>query len=521
VTRSRQTVLLAEIARALESAAGADVRVRRALEHLRRLVAYDQAVLTDGASAPVPRRFFVPEPGAPDRARLEAKSDALLRALEEGPALPVAGAAEVAHLALPLVALDEVAGVLILERAGTAFDEEDLLILSVVASQLGAYLSALRREADEAAAREQLAEAARRRDRFLGVLSHELRNPLAPIGHALHVLSRVEPGGAQARRAREVMERQFAQLSRLVDDLLDVTRVESGKVHLRRERLDLAGLVRRAAEDHRSVFTERGIELAVSCPPDALAVDGDAVRIEQVVGNLLGNAAKFTDRGGRVEVTVARDGAAAVVRVRDDGAGIPAELLPRLFEPFSQGDSTLDRSRGGLGLGLALARGLVELHGGSIAAASEGAGRGAEFVVRLPLAPGAAHPGEAAPSRAPPPRRRVLVVDDSPDAAETLRDVLELSGHAVSIARDGAEALRLVAELEPDVVLCDIGLPGMSGYDVARAVRGRASGRAPVLVAITGYGRDEDRQRAAEAGFDAHLTKPVDLARLEALLSRR
>jgi len=366
---------------------------------------------------------------------------------------------------------------------------------------------------------ERLRETDRRKNDFLAMLSHELRNPLAPIKNSLFVLDRAPPGSAQARRAHEVIGRQVVHLTRLVDDLLDVTRISRGKVRLQRERVELRDLLHRTAEDHRSLFQGSGIELRVEAS-EPVYVDGDPTRLAQVVGNLLSNAAKFTARGGRVEVRLARGPGAAVVRVRDDGVGIPPDLLPRLFEPFVQADATLDRSKGGLGLGLALVRGLAELHGGSVSAHSAGPGTGAEFVVRLPVEP--------AEPAAPPPRHvapvharralRVLLIEDSADAAESLKEALELNGHSVEIARTGFEGLDKARAWRPDVVLCDIGLPGIDGFEVARRMRADPALRNAPLVALSGYAGPEDLERSRDAGFLRHLAKPPDLQVLERTL---
>jgi signal transduction histidine kinase/ActR/RegA family two-component response regulator len=376
-------------------------------------------------------------------------------------------------------------------------------------------VSAERKRAEEA-----VRESDRRKTEFLAVLSHELRNPLTPLRNGVAILERAEPGGAQARRALEIIDRQVHQLARLVDDLLDVTRVSSGKVQLRLERLDLVDVVRRAAADHRVLFAERGVELKLDLPPGALGVNGDAARLTQVIGNLLQNAAKFTPQRGTVVVSVGleRD-REAVVRVRDTGAGVAPEVLTRLFQPFVQGEATLDRSRGGLGLGLALVKGLVETHGGTVAVASEGPGRGAEFSFRLPVdeRPRVGEPAGKS-SRLPPAARRVLDIEDNVDAAETLRDLLALSGHQVEIAFDGAAGLAAARAFLPDAVLCDVGLPGIDGYDVARALRADSALRGVLLVAVTGYGAPEDAARALEAGFDCHIAKPPALEAIEKIL---
>jgi two-component system CheB/CheR fusion protein len=301
------------------------------------------------------------------------------------------------------------------------------------------------------------------------------------------LLDRAEPGGEQASRAKQIIQRQVDHLSRIVDDLLDVTRITRGKIDLQKGRVDLADLVHRTVEDYKALFTARGVELVQHLGSLSLWLDADATRVSQAVGNLLQNAAKFTERGGRVEVGVTREPhGTALVRVRDDGLGIAPELLGRIFDPFTQGDDSLHRSRGGLGVGLSLVKGFVELHGGSVEARSEGRGRGAEFLIRLPVAP--ERPAFRGPSRTAVtmPRRRVLVVEDNVDAAETLRDVLLTWDHEVEVAHDGREGVEKAQAFRPDVVLCDIGLPVMDGYEVARALRADPALSSCVLVAVTG-----------------------------------
>jgi two-component system CheB/CheR fusion protein len=367
-------------------------------------------------------------------------------------------------------------------------------------------------------ANHRLQDADRRKDEFLAMLSHELRNPLAPIQNSLYILDRTPPGGEQARRSIEVIRRQSAHLSRLVDDLLDVTRIARGKIRLQRERVDLVDVVRRTIDDYRASFADAGIRFGGHMPDRALWADADSTRIAQVVGNLLGNALKFTPRGGKVELTLRDEQGWALLRVRDSGVGIAAGIVERLFQPFTQAEQTLDRSHGGLGLGLALVKGLVELHGGSATAASDGAGRGAEFTVRLPLA---SAPERVTPASASPPvsRRRVLVIEDNPDAARSLAEVLEMWGHEVEVANDGATGIAAARIFRPEFVLCDIGLPGMSGHDVARAFRADPELGTAYLVALTGYALPEDIQRATESGFRRHLAKPPSLDALEDLLA--
>jgi PAS domain S-box-containing protein len=366
----------------------------------------------------------------------------------------------------------------------------------------------------------KLVEADRRKNEFLGMLSHELRNPLAPIRNSLYVLDRVAPGGEQANRAKQVIERQVSQLGRLVDDLLDVTRIARNKIDLKRERLALGRLVLRTIEDHRTEFERAGVRLDHHPSAEPVFVDGDESRLVQVVGNLLQNAAKFTPAGGQVSVRVAADSRAgrALVRVADTGVGMTEEVLGRLFEPFSQADSTLDRSKGGLGLGLAMVKGLVELHGGSVEARSAGLGHGAELTVSLPLA---APPTESPGGRSVVPettRRRVLVIEDNRDGADSLREMLEIEGQEVEVAYSGPEGLAKARSFKPDLVLCDIGLPEMDGYEIARAMRADPALASTRLVALSGYALPEDRRRAREAGFDRHVTKPPALQELRAVL---
>src|SRR6266568_1355502 len=370
-------------------------------------------------------------------------------------------------------------------------------------------------------AEEALREADRRRNEFIGVLSHELRNPLTPLRNAAYVLDRAEPGGEQASRARAVIGRQIDHMAHLVDDLLDATRISRGKIQLARSRIELTDTVRRAVEDHTPEFATREIALELRAEAAQLWLDADPTRIAQVVGNLLQNAAKFTSAQGRVTVFVEREpGDRAVIRVVDDGVGITPALLPKVFEPFIQGDESLHRSQGGLGLGLSLVKGLVELHGGTVQVRSEGTGCGAELTVRLPLAVRRSGPAPRAPPRAlPPSRRRVLVIEDNLDAAETLGELLSLAGHEVETAHDGADGLRKALSFNPEVVLCDIGLPGMNGYDVARAMRAAPALASAVLVAVTGYALPEDQKRAAEAGFDHHLSKPVSLEQIHSVVA--
>jgi CheY-like chemotaxis protein len=368
---------------------------------------------------------------------------------------------------------------------------------------------------------QDLEEDRRQVDEFLATLAHELRNPLAPIRNAVSLMQLGGLSGSMVEWYRTVIDRQVTHLTRLVDDLLDASRITSGKIMLRRGPVELAFVVESAVDSSRLLIDARKHALEIHLSTERLRVEGDPVRLSQVVLNLLNNAAKYTPEGGRIRLTVEREGEQALVRVRDTGLGIPADLLPRVFDLFTQGDRSLDRSEGGLGIGLALVRRLVEMHGGSVEAHSAGPGCGSEFVVRLPLLalPRECPGGEEAE---PPPQtgpRRVLLIDDNRDAAESMTVLLELWGHEVRIAYNGPDALALAAEFRPDAALLDIGLPGMNGYEVAKRLRGLPGWEGVMLVAVTGYGQDEDRRRSCEAGFDHHLTKPVEPAMVRSLLS--
>jgi len=367
----------------------------------------------------------------------------------------------------------------------------------------------------------ELREASRRKSEFMAMLSHELRNPLAPIRNSLFVLGRAVPGSEQAIRANAVINRQVEHLTRLVDDLLDITRISQGKIRLEQRRVELNDLVGRTVDDHRSLFDRNEVRLESQICSEPLFVNADPTRLTQVVGNLLGNAAKFAGQGGLAQIRVSTDPKTkqATIVVSDSGAGMTKETLAHLFEPFMQGESTLDRSKGGLGLGLALARVLVTLHGGTISAQSSGPGQGSLFVVSLPLANVEAAQEEVAAAHRAPTSRRVLLIEDNIDAASSLCEALELDAHQVAVAHNGPDGLTMARQFDPEVVLCDIGLPGMTGYEVARAFRGDPALKGCFLVALTGYAMPEDLQQATEAGFDRHLAKPLSLQALEELLA--
>jgi CheY-like chemotaxis protein len=364
-----------------------------------------------------------------------------------------------------------------------------------------------------------LSEADRRKNEFLAMLAHELRNPLAPIRNTIELLGMNGDGDRDA--ALRMMARQTDQLARLVDDLLDVSRVSQGKIALRTSVIDLASVVRHAAESAKPTASATGQTLDVVLPNEALHVEGDEARLKQVVDNLLNNAMKFTPHDGHIALTLKRADQEAVITVQDNGIGISPDEIGHIFGLFVQSDSTLVRSTNGLGIGLTLAKNLVEMHDGHISAHSEGEGNGSTFTVRLPLVKDRAlATTPAAPERtAPSAPRRILVVDDNHDAAGSLAMLLTRTGHTVRTAFDGLEAIATAATFQPEVMLLDIGLPNLNGYEVAQRIRKEAWGRNIYLVALTGWGQEEDRNKSTAAGFDMHLVKPVDLAKLKALLA--
>jgi PAS domain S-box-containing protein len=365
-----------------------------------------------------------------------------------------------------------------------------------------------------------LSDADRRKNEFLATLAHELRNPLAPISNAVQVLRRRGPDDAQAvESSSEVLERQVRQMSRLVDDLVDMSRITIGRIELRRERMNIGPVVRQAVETTRPQFRNMHQELTVSMPDEELVLNADPARLAQVLGNLLSNASKFSERGGHVWLSVGAENGEVVIAVRDKGIGMEPAEIPRVFDMFTQLDTSLERSRDGLGIGLTLVKTLVELHGGSVTVHSEGLGRGSEFILRLPRELGTVQSSVRADTPVPASRRRILIVDDNADGAASLAMLLNLSGHETFIANDGREALDAFERIHPEVTLLDIGLPVLNGYEVARAIRERPLGRDVMLIAITGWGQEDDRTRARAAGFDAHLVKPVDHAELTKLLA--
>ena len=370
---------------------------------------------------------------------------------------------------------------------------------------------------------EELAGADRRKDQFLAMLAHELRNPLAPIRNAVELMRQAEIVEPSFSASREMVERQVKHLARLVDDLLDVSRITRGSIRLRKEAVDLVTVAERAVEATRPLIEARGHHLQLDFPDRPLRLEADPTRLEQVISNLLNNAAKYTMPGGQIWLSVKSEGPEAVVRVRDTGIGVPPDVLGRVFEPFVQSDGSLARSEGGLGIGLTLVRSLVEMHGGTVEAHSPGLGQGSEFVVRLPVRPSASAAAERYESDEPASplthRSRVLVVEDNVDAAESLAALLRLWGHEVQVVHDGLAAIDAAREQRPEVVLLDIGLPGLDGYQVARKLREEVGLDQALLVAMTGYGQPEDRRRSQEAGIHLHYVKPVEPAILRELLA--
>lgn len=368
---------------------------------------------------------------------------------------------------------------------------------------------------------EKLREADSHKNEFLAMLSHELRNPLASMQMTLSLLKRTDPGGNKDKRA--IMERQIKQLSRLVDDLLDVTRIARNKMRLQKKKLELNELVETIMEAHQSIFKKNGISLIKSFAQNPIFLNADRERLEQVIGNLLNNAAKFTPRGGSTQVTTQWDikNRQAILRIADTGIGVVPEQLNRLFEPFIQADTSLNRSKGGgLGLGLALCKGIVELHNGSLSAYSAGPGKGTEFTICLPLEDTREEKVLRHPDNPSVNNRRILIIDDNADMADILRDLLEYHGHQVEVAYHGLEGIEKAKNLKPEFVLCDIGLPQLDGYEVAKRIRLDTALNSTYLIAISGYTLPEDLQQAAEAGFDCHLSKPVDMHKLNQLLSQ-
>jgi PAS domain S-box-containing protein len=422
------------------------------------------------------------------------------------------------YICAPLKSRSKVLGALtfVMAESGRIYDTNhvraagDLAQRAVVAIENASLIAALK-------------ESDRRKDEFLAMLAHELRNPLAPIRNAVQVLRVKGSALPELQWARDVIDRQVQQMTRLIDDLLDVSRITRGKIELRKEQVELAAVVSSAVEASRPLIEKWGHQLIVMIPEEPVYLDADLTRLSQALSNLLNNAAKYTDKGGRIWLTAERQNDQVLVRVRDTGIGIPTEMLPRIFEMFKQVDRSLERSEGGLGIGLTLVQRLVEMHGGTVDAHSPGLGQGSEFVLRLPLVLEAKRQSlQSVPDRsnsATPVSCRILVVDDNQDSVDSIAILLRAMGNEVHTAHDGLEAVAAVAEFQPDVVLLDLGLPKLNGFDAARSIREQPGGRERVLIALTGWGQEEDRRRSKEAGFDHHLTKPIDFDVLRELLA--
>lgn len=389
--------------------------------------------------------------------------------------------------------------------------------LGVAQRMIGATVDISQRKRAE----EALMETDRRKDEFLATLAHELRNPLAPIRTAVQLLNHLGTQEPESQQIRDMVERQVDHLVRLVDDLLDLSRINRGKVTLRRQPAKLTEIVQTAIETSTPFITANGHILEMNLSAEPLLIDGDAVRLTQVVANLLNNAAKYTPQGGRITVTVERNDQHGVIRVRDTGLGIPREMLENVFEMFAQVNRHLGRAQGGLGIGLTLVRQLVELHGGDVQARSEGEGTGAEFVVRLPLIDQRTETTiPKGDEEFPVKPRRVLVVDDNVDAAISLARLFTLKGHQVKTAHDGLSGIQEVTSFRPEVVLLDLGMPGIDGFETARRIRASEPGHKVLLIALTGWGLEEDRRRTRDSGFDHHFVKPVNFSELEKLLHK-
>jgi signal transduction histidine kinase/CheY-like chemotaxis protein len=419
-----------------------------------------------------------------------------------------------AYLCNPLLAGDRLLGTLAFaSRERDRFDNDELEFLRTICHYVTVAYERVRLI-------QQLRDTDRRKDEFLATLAHELRNPLAPIRNGLHIMRLMAGDESAVAQARTMMERQLIQMVRLIDDLLDVSRITRGKLDLRKERVELAHVLSSAVETARPLIEAAGHELTVQSPDEPIFLDADPMRLAQVFANLLNNAAKYMDRGGHIWLTAELSRRPdlrpeAIVTVRDAGVGIPKEALPRIFEMFAQIDQSLEKSQGGLGIGLTLVKRLVEMHGGTVEAHSEGAGKGSRFIARLPvvetsnaLYPTAGENGLADNHL----HCRILIADDNRDAAESMGTMMRHLGHEVRIVHDGAQAVEEAGEFRPDIALLDIGMPRLNGYDAAQRIRAQAWGQDMVLIALTGWGQDEDKRLAADAGFNQHFTKPVNLA---------
>jgi len=537
---SRRSTFLARASHEL----GASLHLEDGMSRLLQLVVpdmADSAVLAVDAESERPLVYLRSLTGGLAATQAVASYDALptqlaallQRALREGaPAEEPAAGGFSALLAHPLRIGEHTIGALALgwERGSPSLAPRDLLTLeeligraAIAIDNARLYRSLQREIVRSREAEEHLQDASRRKDEFLAMLSHELRNPLAPIRNAVELMRRLGPPDSKLTMARDIIDRQVAHLARLVDELLDVSRISQGKIELRREPVELARLVAQSVEIARPQIETRRQTLTVDMPAAPVWLSADAARLEQVLVNLLNNASKYTPERGRIEISGHAGAGAASIAVRDNGSGIEAQLLPRVFDLFVQGERSLDRSQGGLGIGLTLVKRLVELHQGSVEAESDGPGMGATFTVTLPCI-SEVRPAERAPVMSAGASnvygRRVLVVDDNVDAAESTAAFLRLEGHEVKVTNDGNQALASLKVFDPHVVVLDIGLPGLDGYEVARRLRANGGTSHALLIALTGYGQKEDKQRSTEAGFDYHFVKPADPRQIQTAIER-
>jgi signal transduction histidine kinase/CheY-like chemotaxis protein len=523
---------LAEIAHTLASAEESNERILRTLELLKTIVPNRSCVLLDNSSKSGHLLLAVPEPSRSEHQLLTSHLMQLLSLLTgDGEQSEPSSSPEIekrAHLAVPVIGLNKTIGVLFVERPEDAYDEQDLRLVSVVSAQLGAYLTTLRLREEEVEharrlgmALKRLEDTDRKKDEFLAMLGHELRNPLGAISTALQLLD--DRSEHPQNPYHQVIDRQIKYLSHIVDDLLDASRVRLGKIVLKKQPTDLCSVASRWMEafGKTSLVLSHDVRLELSSEP--VTIDGDMVRLEQIFSNIVTNALKYTPPDGSVHIRVAKEGPSGIIRVTDNGIGMTREVLARIFDLFIQGDESLDRSQGGLGLGLPLVRSLVEMHGGTVEATSEGLGRGSEFLVRIPLAQDKARAQKETldqPLDLPRGALRVLVVEDNDDARDMLQAMIESWGQQVFAAPDGLTGAQLAVTERPDVAVIDIGLPGLNGYELARRIRHELKSDKMTLLAMTGYGQPEDQRRAFEAGFDSHMVKPVRLDMLRAALAK-
>jgi signal transduction histidine kinase len=521
---TRRSNFLARASHELGASLDLEQGMRRLLDLVVPQIAETAALVVDSDSE-TPLIFHKTEGGARATSYAELPEglrSALQRVVRES--LPLEGKT----VCYPLRVGDRTLGALALHAESSPQDLvtlQELVSRAAIALDNARLYSSLQREIVRSReAEESLQDANRRKDEFLAMLSHELRNPLAPIRNAVEVIRRLAPPDPKLTMARDVVDRQVSLLARLVEELLDVSRISQGKISLKKEPVDLARIIAHSVETARPLIDARGQTLTVSQPATPVWLSADFARLSQVVANLLNNASKYTGEGGRIELTASAEEGEAAIVVRDNGVGIDAQLLPKVFDLFVQGDRALDRGQGGLGIGLTLVKRLVELHQGTVEVASEGPARGASFRVTLPCI-SAVEPQRAAPAVPSRPSsevygRRVLVVDDNVDAAESTAAFLRLEGHEVKAVHDGLQALASLKVFDPHVVVLDIGLPGLDGYAVARQLRERGDTSHVLLIALTGYGQREDRQRAADAGFDYHYVKPADPREIQAAIER-